>query len=280
MSTAVSAIMGPHLRAIPVPVVGTYADGTELPSTLLMNHAKSSSPEPGTIRARRDAGYLPHAFGTAQAGTTTNRLFLDTDAYSGTDGLNKYSGKGARIYSGTGVGQDVTLTYITGREYSVSPTWAAVPGDKYEIDYFNWSPGYISEGVGQWTYGEQNIQSTVWCDGSKRGILVLLTYALNRQHYGPGGPHYENSRYRMLVYNPDDLGSDAALTGAVDKTSDWDFDLPGITFPMGKDANKSRFANMTIDQAKRKLYVVDPIGWQSSAFSSNPVFIVLAGGQS
>jgi hypothetical protein len=227
LSTAGLASNGPCYVAIPVPIVGTHADGSQLPATELMRHARLSGPIPGEESARRPATYQGKVFGICNTGTNANRIILQTDTYAESLGSSfHYNGKTCRIYSGAGTDSaNHVMTLVSGgltgfggsgdsREYTVSPPFPEAPEvgvSKYEIDHNNWTPGYIDEDTGVWTFGDDFIGSTVWVGGNPHGVIGILSQVTDRQFYGPGGPHYESMIHRMLRYDPDDLADGLGL---------------------------------------------------------------------
>jgi hypothetical protein len=284
MSTVAAASRGPAFYAIPNPNVATYAAQSALPGTLVMRHESAGDPTDGELPALRDADYEGATWGTCATGTAANRLFLASTAYSGTSGQTRYNGKTATIYAGTGIGQERTITYVTGREYSVTPDWDPVPDtttSKYAINYSGTATIFPDGDTGYWTAADNNRQSTVWVDGTKQGVLVAVLYVINRQFYGPGGNHYENCQIKLRCYDPDDLASIMAGTTspwAVQPIWEEDFEFPNKTYPLSADLQDQAYVNLTWDQSNRRLYAVDMRGWLSTGNYRPVVHVYSVGG--
>jgi hypothetical protein len=268
MSTVAGAAGGPDYYATVDPSLDlvTYPNQSALPNVTMMHHGDDSGVASGQLRARRDDDYEGAIFARCESGSSASQVVLSTGVYD--DG--SYNGRTCEIYQGTGIGQTGrTMTWVSGRTYTVSPvfspapvaldSWVEISGDE--------GNGVIDPvaGQGYWTIADFCGNSTAWITGTKQGICVLVTYATNRQFYGPGGPHYQSAVHRMRVYNPDDLA--AVIAGDVDPwdvdaSTEWDFELPGISYPMGFDDVMDRIATVTLDQANRILYVATG-GWTS-----------------
>lgn len=255
MSTSAAASYGPCYRAVPDPDIVTYPNKSSVPNVVLLRHA-SHNPPPGELNARRTANDRKNVlFGYCQAGTDTTQIVMQGTAYA----AGNYDGASVGIYEGPGAGQTGTLSWISGLTYAVTPNFTVAPvagESKYEVP----TGGPTDDGY--YTIYDGNAQSTVWVTGSKQGVLVLQKFIVNRYFYGPGGPHFENSLWRMRVYDPDDFAAVIAGTMAhwePEAKSEWNFVLPDLPALLGYDDSSQ--SKITLDQANRKLYINNTNGW-------------------
>jgi hypothetical protein len=260
MSTVDAASFGPTLYAVPFPdSLVTYPDRSSLPVARMMEFPGDDPMPPN--RARRDDDYEDCPYGLVEAATSNTITFQAGEVYE----TGAYAGHEVGIYAGTASGQTGrTLTWISGRQYSVSPSWGVTPavGDKYEIytDYGGAASEQPVDGVGFWTVGESSRQPMVWVTGSKKGILGLFSFLTNHLYYGPGGIRQEGPyRQEMWVFDEDDFA--ASIAGDIEPyevapSATWSFVLPLNAF-----GGASYFYNTAIDQENRVLYVIDPNGW-------------------
>jgi hypothetical protein len=270
--------MGPAFHAIPAPDTGTYPSGSGVPAVELLQYPfNSSATTPGNpLRARRpDINYGAGMFGTVAAATSTT-VTLET-AYTYDTG--DYDGQTIEITGGTGIGQTRAMTWVSGRQYSVS-AWTTTPdtASTYETNHVSNSVWEPVGSVGYWTLGDSCYSSAVWIDnGVKRGIVVFVNHVQGLQFYGPGGPHYQDGRYTVYLYDPDDFAAvaqSATTNYLVEPYETFDITFPFIT-SMGIDSLSSSensghyMGSATVNEEHNRVYVSVTRAWQDA--SRHPV---------